>query len=123
MSKFTSSVTLLNAVTTTTTSNGENVSARSNIAFMLFATGVSSGNAIFYVDASNDNINWISGIAVQDAQSISATTNAALFVKSKTLSATTTSGLLIIDNAWQYVRVRAAVATDGAYTALLQAAE
>lgn len=79
------------------------------------AASITSGNAVWTVDASNDGTNWITGIAVQDATATASTT----YVTSKTQSSNGSLGLYI-PAGWRYIRVKATVTTDGAYTCIME---
>ena len=107
MSQFTDNVTLLDAVTATTTSATFDISKRSRVGI------------VFTVDLSNDGTNWIQMAAMQDAQATASTT----WVTSKTLTANTTAGLLLPRNGWKAIRINVVRATDGAYTAIMESGE
>ena len=119
MSQFTDNVTLLDAVTATTTSATFDISKRSRVGIVLLAASITSGSGIFTVDLSNDGTNWIQMAAMQDAQATASTT----WVTSKTLNANTTAGLLLPRNGWKAIRINVVRATDGAYTAIMESGE
>lgn len=113
---YTDNITALNAVTSTTTSSVYDISMRSNISLVFLAASISSGNGVFTVDMSNDGTNWVTGIAMIDATSATATT----YVTSKTLSSNTTAGVYLPNSGFRLMRVKVTRTTDGAYSAFLQ---
>ena len=50
---------LLNGVTATTTSRAAGVSGASRLSLQIFASGITSGSAVFTVEVSNDGTNWV----------------------------------------------------------------
>ena len=108
---FTDAIVMLNAKSTTSTSEGFDVSKRQQMTIQFISTGVT----VFTVDASNDGANWITGVAFLDAKATASTTK----VVSKSLSATTEGA--IITPGFRYIRVVATV-TNGTATALLECA-
>ena len=114
---FTDNSPLLNSVTATTTSVGFDVSKRQQVTLQFVASGITSGNGVFSVDASNDGTNWITGIAFQDATATASNT----LVTSKTLSSNTTAGAYV-EPGWRYIRAKCTVTTDGTYSAIIEAA-
>jgi hypothetical protein len=111
---YTSNPTLLNAVTTTTTSQAFDISKRQQITFEFLCASHTSGNGVFTVDVSNDGVNWITSVALQDAQSTASGT----WVASQTLSANGTKGAYL-QTGWRFCRVVCTVTTDGAYSAFM----
>ena len=112
---YTDSIKLIDAVTSTTTSTAYDISKRQQVTLQFIASGITSGNAVFTVDVSNDGTNWITGVAFLDP----VTTAVSVFSASQTLSANGTKGAIVITG-WRLLRVKATVTTDGTYTALMQ---
>lgn len=108
--------TLLNAVTATTTSRSVGVDNASNVSIQFTAASITSGNGVFTVEVSNDQINWI---AYSRLNSNVTNTNAQndTRVASVTLSSNT-SGIVFIPagDTFNYIRTKCTVTTDGAYT-------
>lgn len=115
--QFTDNKYVLNAVAVTTTSAGEDVSKRQQISVQFVATGISSGNGVFTIDATNDAAGgtWTTGVAFKDAVGLTNTQ----YVTSKTLSANG-SAIALVPVGFNQIRVKCAVTTDGTYSAVLQ---
>lgn len=112
---FTTNATAISAVGATTTSDPYDVSKRQQITVQFLASGITTGNGVFTVDASNDGTNWITGIAFQDATATASTT----WVTSKTVSANGTAGAYV-KSGWRLIRVKVTFTTDGVYSAIIQ---
>ena len=104
-------------VTTTRTSNAQDVSKRDNITLVFTASGISSGNGVFTVDASNDNSYWATGIAFKSAALVGVSTTPG--VVSATLRTTGRNWAAILDPGWSYIRIKVVVTTDGRYNCVL----
>ena len=101
---------VLNAVSTTTTCDGCDVSKRQLITIQFIGTGVTT----FTVDVSNDKTNWVTSVAFLDSKATAVGT----FVTSKAVNNSTEAA--IITPGFAYIRVVATVST-GTATAILQA--
>jgi hypothetical protein len=115
---FSTNVRMLDAVTVDTTSQAFDVSKRQQITIQLICALHASGNGIFTVDATNDDIaanNWITGISFQDSK----TTTPGTWVVSSTLSANGSNGIYI-PGGWRFIRISVDLTTDGAYTAIME---
>ncbi len=109
---------MLDAVTITSTSEAFDVSKRQQITIEFICANHTSGNGVFSVDATNDDIsanNWVTGISFRDAKATASTT----WVVAETLSANGTAGIYV-PGGWRYIRVVCAVTTDGTYTAIME---
>ena len=104
-------------VTSTRTSEPQDVSKRDKVTLVFTSSGITSGNGVFSIDASNDNSYWVTGIAFQSASAVGVTTTPG--VKSATLSKNTTWGAVLDPSGWSYIRVKVVVSTDGRYNAIL----
>lgn len=104
-------------VQTTRTSNPLDVSKRDGITLVFTSSGITSGNGVFTVDASNDNSYWATGIAIQSAGAVGLSTTPG----ARSVTSTTNRNWAgIIDPAgWSYIRVKVAVSTDGRYNCIL----
>lgn len=112
---FTDNVVMINAVTANTTSDGYDISKRSQIAIQFLAANITTGHAVFTVDVSNDGVNWITGVAFQD---VTATTSST-WVTSKTLSSNGSAGVYV-KAGWKLIRVNCTVTSDGSYSAIME---
>lgn len=116
---FSTNVKMLNAVTVDTTSEAFDVSKRQQITIQFICASHTSGNGVFTVDATNDDLsgstNWVTGISFRDAKATASTT----WVVAETLSANGSAGIYV-PGGWRFIRVAVDVTTDGAYTAILQ---
>lgn len=112
---FTTNVPAINAVTTTTTSDGFDVSQRQQITVQFIAASITTGNGVFSIDASNDGTNWITGISFQDALATASTT----WITSKTLTTNSTAGVYV-KAGWRFIRIKCVVTSDGTYTGIIQ---
>lgn len=104
---------LLSAVVATTTSAGENVEELENLTLHFYATGISSGNGVLTLEASNDGENWLA-ILFHDATQTAGGTD----VASKTLSSNV-SALLRLYSGFKMIRVVVTRTTDGSYSCIL----
>lgn len=113
--------TMLNAVTATTTSAGYDVGDRYNKSIQVFATGITSGNGVFTVDVSNDDVNWTAYNRI-NSNVTNTNTQTDARVASVTLSSNTSAMILIPDgDHFNYVRITCTRTTDGTYSAVLSA--
>src|SRR3990167_3812649 len=103
-------------ITSTRTSEAQDVSKRDRITLVFTASSISTGNGVFTLDASNDNSYWATGIAFQSAGAVGVTTTPG--VNSATLSKNGTWGA-IVDPGWQYIRGKVTVSTNGRYNIIL----
>lgn len=108
--QWTDTVTALNAVGATTTSDTIDISKRQLITCQFITAG---GTSVFTIDVSNDGINWITSVAFLDA---AATTGTGTYIVSKSV-ATTTAGAIITPG-FRYIRI-VATWTSGTATAIL----
>src|SRR3990167_11043133 len=104
-------------VTSTRTSEAQDVSKRDRVTLVFTASSISTGNGIFTVDASNDNSYWATGIAIQSAGAVGVTTTPG--VRSVTLSTNRNWAAILDPAGWSYIRVNVTVSTDGRYNAIL----
>lgn len=104
-------------VTTTRTSNAQDVSKRDNVTLVFTASGITSGTGVFTVDASNDGSYWATGIAFKSAATVGVSTTPG--VTSATLRTTGRNWAAILDPGWSYIRVKVVVTTDGRYNCVL----
>lgn len=106
---------LLNAVTTTTTSEQLDVENMSALALEFTAASISSGNGVFAVAVTIDGVNWVTYNMLID--NVTNTNGQNLTrVASKTLSSNT-SVVVFFDQVWfKALRVLCTVTTDGAYS-------
>lgn len=112
---YTDNITAISAVSTTTTSLGYDVSKRQQISVQFIAASISSGNGVFTIDGSNDNVNWVTGISFQDSKATASTT----WVTSKTISSNGTEAAYVKPG-FRLIRVKVTFASDGVYTAIIQ---
>jgi hypothetical protein len=113
---FTDKQTPINAVTGTTTSAPLEVSLREKLSFVFTCANHSTGNGVLSIDGSIDGINWVTGLAFQDATSTAPTT----YIVSKTLSANSTVGGFLPIVPFALIRFVCTVTTDGTYTVTSQ---
>jgi hypothetical protein len=109
--QFTDNIKMLDAVTSTTTSEMVDVSKRQQIIIQFIAAG---GTSVFTINVSNDGTNWITGIAFLD----SAATAVGTYVTSKSVASTIAAA--IVTPGWRYLTVTA-TRSSGSATAVLQA--
>ena len=104
-------------VTSTRTSNPQDVSKRDSITLVFTSSGISSGNGVFTIDASNDNSYWVTGISFRSASA----TGAAFTQGTNTITSSTNRnyGAILDPAGWSYIRIKVAVTTDGRYNAIL----
>ena len=112
---YSDNIKVLDAVVASTTSDAYDVSKRQQILVQFIAAAISSGNGVFTIDGSNDGVNWVTGIAFQDAKATASNT----WVVSKTISSNISEGAYV-KAGWRFIRVVLARTTDGNYTAILQ---
>ena len=93
---FSDSTKVMNAVATTTTSDAYDISKRQLITAQFITAG---GTSSFAIDMSNDNTNWITGVAFLDAKATAVGT----YVTSKSVASTTEGA--IINPGFRYMRV------------------
>lgn len=110
--------TMLNAVTTTTTSGPLAVNDAGRLSIMVLATAVSSGNGVYTVEISNDGSNWSAyNRLTTNATNTNAQTDAR--VASITLSTNTTNFLFFPPgDTFAFFRTKVTVTTDGSYSAI-----
>lgn len=100
-------------VTSTRTSQAQDVSKRDKITLVFTSSGISSGNGVFTVDASNDNSYWATGISVQSAGAVGVTATPG--VRSVTSSTNRVWAAIVDPAGWSYIRIKVVVTTDGRY--------
>lgn len=109
---YTDNVLLIDAVGKTTTSSAYDISKRQQVTVEFFTTGT----GVFTIDVSNDNTNWITGVAFLDAKATAVGT----FVTSKTVTSAAAEGAIVTPG-FRYLRV-AVTAQGGNSSAVLQTA-
>lgn len=104
--------------TVTSVGVGADVSKRQLRSIQFIGTGVSSGNAVFTVDISNNGgTNWERYQRLQQN-----TTTANAVVASVTISSSTSTTVFFPSGDYmQMIRANATISTDGRYYAILQA--
>jgi hypothetical protein len=107
---------LLDAVTATTTSGAFSVEPFARIGLQLTASGITSGNGAFTVEATIDGTNWVALNTIIDNVT---NTNAQDYTRlaSKTLSADGSALVWLLDLPCKAIRVKVTRTTDGAYSA------
>ena len=113
-------ITLLNAVTATTTGTAVDVSSLENLSLQFTASGISSGNGVFTVKVSVDGTNFVAyNMLIDNVTNTNAQNNTR--VPSKTLSSNTSVivGLDSLSIGFKAIQVICTVTTDGSYTATL----
>lgn len=110
---------MLNAVTATTTSSSIPVGDKGKLSLQFIASAVSSGNAVFTVEVSNDNTNWIAyNRLTTNVTNTNGQTDTR--VASITLSSNTNAMAFIPESdSFLFIRVIATRTTDGTYSAIL----
>jgi len=112
----------LDAVIATTTSDPFNIEGVQKMSIQILAAAITSGNGVFKVEVSNDNVNWITFNKLIDNL---VNTNAQTLVRvaSATLSANGNKvyTLDLEHDAYKYMRVTVTRTTDGTYSATAQA--
>lgn len=109
--------TLLNAVTATTTSTPMAVNNADRLSIQVTAASITSGNAVFTVQVSNDGTNWV---AYNRITSNVTNTNAQTDVRVASVTLSSNSSQMIFfpsGDTFVYFRIIATVTTDGVYTA------
>lgn len=112
---------VLNAVTADTTSAGFEVGQYKKFSLQFLAASISSGNGVFTVEISNDNVNWVAySRLTTNATNTNAQTDTR--VASVTLSSNTSSFVFFpAGDDFRFLRVKVDMTTDGAYSAFLHA--
>ena len=112
----------LDAVIVTTTSDPFNIEGVQKMSIQILAANITSGNGVFLVEVSNDNVNWITFNKLIDNL---VNTNAQQLVRvaSATLSANSNKvyTLDLEHDVYKYMRVKVTRTTDGTYSATAQA--
>lgn len=126
MSRFSTNVAALNAVTVDTTSAPIDVSMRTKMSLQFVASAISAGNGVFTVEVTNSQdadglpTNWV----VYNRLTTNVTnTNGQndTRVASVTLSSNTSSIVFFpLGDYFRYMRVKVDLTTDGAYSAILE---
>lgn len=107
----------LNAVTATTTSGPIALGAMAKTSIQFLCASHTSGNGVFTIDVSNDNVTWTAynklttNVTNTDSQTDTR-------VSSVTLSSNT-SAVVSIPEEFAFLRVTCTVTTDGAYSAVV----
>lgn len=111
-------ITLLNAVTATTTSNGVGVNSAGRLSIMVLSSAITSGNGVFTVQVSNDGTNYADyNRLTTNVTNTNAQTDAR--VASLTLSTNTTNFLFFPPgDTFAYLRCKVVRTTDGTYSAI-----
>lgn len=124
MTKNSSIIPLLSAVTATTTSSGTFVGNATKLALVLTASAISAGNGVFTFDVSMDPVGtasptWVSyNRVVDNVTNTNAQTDTR--IASKTLSSNTSVVLFVPDaDLFNLFRTTVTRTTDGTYTAKL----
>jgi len=113
--------TMLDEVVATTVSAGVGVNNAKRLSIMLLSSAVSSGNAVFTVQVSNDNINYATYNRIT-TNVVNAIGEGDVRVASVTLSTNTTNFMFFPPgDTFAFFRVTATRTTDGKYTAIAYA--
>lgn len=121
MSRFSTKIALLDAVTADTTGDYADVSMRTKMSLQLICSGHASGNGVFTVEVSNDGVNFV---AYNRLTSNVTNTNVQtdLRIASVTLNSNTSVMLFFpVGDHFRYIRCNVDVTTDGTYSAILSA--
>ena len=111
--QFTDNYSVFNGtVASTTTSTAIDVSKRQLVSLQFIAAG---GSSVFTIDASDDGVNWVTGIAFLDSKATATGTS----VVSKTITSTS-SELAIVPPVYAYVRVVATIVGTDSYSVILE---
>lgn len=119
---YTNRDTVINAVTSTTTSAGYDVSMREKLSLQFVTSGVSGGGSATYtVDVSDDNVNWVAyNRLTTNVTNTNAQTDTR--VASVAQSSNTTAIVFFpIGDYFQFIRVTATVVATATATAILAA--
>ena len=121
MSRFTTAINLLDAVTADTTGQYVDISMRTMKSIQFVASGISGGNGVFKVYVSNDGVNFVQYNRLTSNVTNTNTQNDTR-VDSVTLSSNTNVIYFIPhDDHFRYIRCDVDVTTNGTYTAILSA--
>lgn len=123
--KYSDNIVALNATTASVANTAAKVydmSLRQCKSIQFVASGISSGNGAFGVEVSNDGTNWVVyNRLITNATGDNTKTDAK--AAAPTLSSNTSSiHFFPIDDHFRYIRVFVTVTTDGAYSAIIEAA-
>ena len=113
---YTDQVKMHDAITATATSQAFDVSKRQLVSIQFICNGYHSGSGVFTIDASDDGVNWVTGIAFLDSKATATGTS----VVSKTVSSASAQ-LAIVPPNYAYIRVVCTISGTGTYTATLEA--
>ena len=113
--QFTDQVKMHDAITATATSQAFDVSKRQLVSIQFICNGYHSGSGVFTIDASDDGVNWVTGIAFLDSNATATETS----VVSKTITSTS-SELAIVPPVYAYVRVVATITGTDSYSVILE---
>lgn len=111
----------LDAVVATTTSDPFNIEGVIKISLQLIASAITSGNGVFLVEVSNDNVNWIQfnkmidNVANTNAQNLTRVASATLSSNSNKVYT-----LNFQEDPYKYMRVKVTRTTDGTYSVISQ---
>ena len=105
---------LMAGVAATTTSGAIDLDNHRSFSFMVTSAGVASGTGTVTVDASNDGVNWVTGIAFILATSTTPATRVTSMATSGNNSAV--MGYIGGDFSAKFVRIVLTYLTDGNYT-------
>ncbi len=111
---------LLNAITGTSISISAAIEMAGGLSLMIFASGVSSGSASFYVDVSNDaSLGWVPyNRLITNVPN----TNAQNDIRTNIIQQATAGTAIVffpISDKFNFLRVRADVFATGTYSAIL----
>ena len=112
-------VTALNGVTASSTSNAVGIGDYRQVSFQFIGASISSGNGVFSVQLSNDGTNWTTyNRLVSNATNTNSQTDTR--VASVTVSANGASfAFKPTDDVAKYARVIVVRTTDGAYSCVM----
>ena len=114
--QFSDNVKMHDAITATATSEAFDVSKRQLVSIQFICNGYHSGSGVFTIDASDDGVNWVTGISFLDAKATAQATN----VVSKTITATS-SEIAIVNPCYKLIRVVVTITGTDSYSVVLMA--
>lgn len=121
MSRFTTAVTMLDAITADTTSDAVDVSMRHKLSLQLTASGITGGNCAFSVLVSNDGVNFVTYNRITTNVT---NTNGQTDTRVASVSLSSNTSVMVffpVGDHFRYIKVDANVTTDGTYSAVLSA--
>ncbi len=111
-------IVMLDGIAATGTSSAVGISQSAKISLQFVASGISSGNGVFTVQISNDNVNWV-GYNRLTTNATNTNGQTDVRVASVTLNSNTNSFVFVpVSDTFQFMRVISTITTDGAYSAV-----